>query len=48
MITTRMLSVRIPSGLHAALRVHCARVGETMQDFVARALRVELDIEYGG
>lgn len=47
-IPTRMLSVRIPSNLHAALRVHCARVGETVQDFVTRALRIELDIEYGG
>lgn len=47
-VSTRMLSVRIPLNLHAALRVHCARAGETMQDFVTRALRVELDIEYGG
>lgn len=47
-IPTRMLSVRIPSSLHAALRVHCARAGETVQDFVTRALRIELDIEYGG
>ena len=40
---TRMIHVRIPDDLHKRLRIRAAESDTTMQDWVAVAIRKELD-----
>jgi len=40
---TRMIHVRIPDDLHKRLRIRTAESDTTMQDWVAMAIRKELD-----
>ena len=40
---TRMIHVRIPDDLHKRLRIRAAESDTTMQDWVAIAIRKELD-----
>jgi len=40
---TRMIHVRIPDDLHKRLRIQTAESDTTMQDWVAMAIRKELD-----
>ena len=45
---TRMIHVRIPNDLHKRLRVQTAESDTTMQDWVAVAIRKELDRQDAG
>ena len=45
---TRMIHVRIPNDLHKRLRVQTAESDTTMQDWVAMAIRKELDRQDAG
>jgi predicted HicB family RNase H-like nuclease len=40
---TRMIHVRIPEDLHKRLRIRAAETEVTMQDWVAMAIKHELD-----
>ncbi len=40
---TRMIHVRVPEDLHKRLRIRAAESDITMQDWVATAIRSELD-----
>lgn len=45
---TRMIHVRIPNDLHKRLRVQTAESDTTMQDWVAMAIKKELDRQDAG
>ena len=45
---TRMIHVRIPDDLHKRLRIQTAESDTTMQDWVAMAIRKELDRQDAG
>ena len=45
---TRMIHVRIPDDLHKRLRIRAAESDTTMQDWVAMAIRKELDRQDAG
>jgi predicted HicB family RNase H-like nuclease len=39
----RMIHVRLPEAMHRKVRVRAAEADETIQDWVARAIKNELD-----
>ena len=45
-IKTRMIHVRIPEELHKKLRISAAEADTTLQDWVAMAIRSELERKY--